>query len=330
MKKISLCVLAMQLVASSAFAAPTYKLTAPIVIGGEARWDYITVDSAQHRLYVSHATQTEVIDTQTNKLIGTIADTAGVHGIAIAADLGLGFTSNGKDNSVTVFDLATLKTRNKIAVGTNPDAIVYEAKSHRVVTFNGRSKDASVIDAQSGKLLGTVAIGDKPEFAQINAAGNIYFNGENNGELNVLDPLKMTLTQRTTLKPCDSPSGLAIDNQQRLYSVCENKLMIVSAGDGKRLAQTAIGAGADGVAWLDGYAFSANGQDGNVTMVGESATGKFESLATIPTALSARTIAADPATHKLYLPAADFTPADSSGKRQGVAGSFRILILEKQ
>lgn len=329
MRKLPVAVCAFAFV-SAAWAAPAYKVSSTIAVGGEARWDYLYVDSTQHRLYVSHGTQTEVIDTQSNKVIGTIANTNGVHGIAIAGDLGLGFISDGKDNSVTVFDLSSLKTRNTIAVGSNPDAIVYEAQSHRVVTFNGRSKDATVLDAQSGKVIGTVKIGGKPEFAQIDKAGDIYFNVEDSSELATLSPSTLKLTQRQSLKPCDSPTGLAMDGQQRLYSVCDNKMMIVSAHDGKAIAQLPIGAGPDGVAWMDGYAFSANGEDGTISMVGEAADGKLQAVSTIKTAIGARTIAADPTTHKLYLPTADFTPGQNGGKRQGVPGTFRILVVDSQ
>ncbi len=329
MKKILAAVLALPFAGALA-AAPSYKVTHSIAVGGEARWDYVTLDSAAHRLYVSHGTQTEVIDLQSEKVIGTIADTEGVHGIAVASDLGLGFTSNGKSNSVTVFDLATLKTRSTIKVGTGPDAIVYAAEGNRVVTFNGRSKDATVIEAKSGTVAGTVAIGGRPEYAQTGGDGKIYLNVEDTGELAVLDPVALKVERRNSLKPCDGPSGLAMDGQQRVYSVCDNKMMIVSAGDGKRLAQVGIGAGPDGAAWLDGQVFSANGADGTITVVGEDASGKFQAQATIPTAAGARTIAADPATHKLYLPVADMKPAQAGERRQGIPGTFRILVLERQ
>jgi YVTN family beta-propeller protein len=333
MKKILAALLVAPLAlpfASALAAAPDYKVTHSIAVGGEARWDYLTVDSGAHRLYVSHGTQTEVIDTQSEKVIGTIAGTEGVHGIAIASDLGVGYTSNGKSNSVTVFDLATLKTRSTINVGTNPDAIVYVAASSRLITFNGRSKDATVIDAKTGAVTGTVAVGGKPEFAQVGSDGKVYFNGEDTSELEVLDPVALKIVRRSSLKPCDSPSGLAIDSQQRLYSVCDNKMMIVTGSDGKRAAQVAVGSGPDGVAWLDGLAFSANGVDGNVTIVGESTPGKFQPLATIPSAAGARTIAADAATHKLYLPTADLKPGTTGERRQGIPGTFRILVLERQ
>jgi hypothetical protein len=326
--KIALAVLLSLPFASALAATPAYKVSHSIAVGGDAKWDYLTVDSAAHRLYVSHGTQTEVIDTQSEKVVGTIADTNGVHGIAIASDLGLGFTSNGKTDSVTVFELATLKVRGTIKVGTNPDAIVYAGG--RVVTFNGRSKDATVVDAKAGTVLGTVAVGGKPEFAQVGGDGKVYFNIEDTSELAALDPVALKLEHRSTLKPCDSPTGLAIDDQQRLYSVCDNKMMVISGTNGKRLAQADIGSGPDGVAWLDGQAFSANGADGTVTIVGESAPGKFQTVATIPSAAGARTIAADAATHKLYLPTADLKPGQTGERRQGIPGTFRILVLERQ
>ncbi|HEX7645186.1 MAG TPA: YncE family protein [Burkholderiaceae bacterium] len=316
--------------AAAPAAIPSYKVTHSIAVGGEARWDYVALDSAAHRLYVSHGTQTEVIDLQSEKVIGTIADTEGVHGIAVASDLGLGFTSNGKSNSITVFDLATLKTRNTIKVGIGPDAIVYAAAGSRVVTFNGRSKDATVIDAKSGTVAGTVAIGGRPEYALAGRDGKVYLNVEDTGELAVLDPVALKIGHRNSLKPCDGPSGLAMDSNERLYSVCDNKMMIVSTGDGKRLAQVPIGAGPDGAVWLDGQAFSANGADGTITVAGEDASGQFQVQATIPTAPGARTIAADPVTHRLYLPVADYKPAQAGERRQGIPGTFRILVLERQ
>jgi DNA-binding beta-propeller fold protein YncE len=326
--RIALCVLA--LFAGAASATPSLKISNTIAIGGDARWDYLYADSEQHRLYVSHGTQTEVIDTQTNKSAGTIADTNGVHGIAIASDLGLGFISNGKDNSVTVFELSSLKTRTTIKVGGNPDAIIYVPQTQRVVTFNGASKDATVIDAKKNTVLGTVKIGGKPEFAQLDSAGDIYFNIEDSAELAVLSSSTLKLTQRFALKPCDSPTGLAVDKDQRFYSVCDNKLMMVTAHDGKNLAQLPIGAGPDGVAWMDGYAYSANGQDGTLSMVGADASGKLQTLATVPTAIGARTIAADSSTHRLYLPTADYKPAQNGGRRQGIPGTFRVLVVDVQ
>ncbi len=234
------------LLASAALAAPpAYKVIDKIKIGGGGRWDYSYVDTANHRLYVSHGTQTEVIDTNTDKLVGTIPGTNGVHGIAIAADLGKGFTSDGGDNDVSVFDLKTLKVTGKIKTGQNPDAIIYEPMSHRVFTFNGRSSDATAIDAKTGDVIAaSIPVGGKPEFAQIDGKGHIYANIEDKNEIIEVNAKDALVAKRYSIAPCDSPSGLVIDPKGRLYSVCENKMMIVSdPASGKVLANGSDGRG---------------------------------------------------------------------------------------
>ncbi len=255
--------------AAAAFAAaPTYKVITKIKIGGGNRWDYSYVDSTNHRLYVSHGTQTEVIDTNTDKLVGTIMGTTGVHGIAIADDLGVGFTSDGGDNDVTVFDIKTLAVKTKIKTGQNPDSIIYEPTSHRVFTFNGRSSDSTAIDAKTlAVVAASIPVGGKPEFAQIDGKGHIYVNIEDKNEIIEVDAKNALVAKRYSIAPCDSPSGLTFDlKKTTLFSVCENKMMIVSnPATGKVLATPEIGAGPDGVAFDDGYAFSANGRDGNIT-----------------------------------------------------------------
>ena len=187
-------------------------------------------------------------------------------------DLGKGFTSDGGDNDVTVFDLKTLMVTGKIKTGQNPDAIIYEPVSHRVFTFNGRSADATAIDAKTGEVItASIPVGGKPEFAQIDGKGHIYANIEDKNEIIEVNAKDALVTKRYSIAPCDSPSGLVIDPKGRLYSVCENKLMIVSdPASGKVLATVPVGAGDDGVAFDDGYAFAANGADGTVTMVGET------------------------------------------------------------
>jgi len=323
--------------AAAAFAAaPTYKVITKIKIGGGNRWDYSYVDSNNHRLYVSHGTQTEVIDTNTDKIVGTIPGGNPVHGIAVAEDLGVGFISNGADNDVTVFDLKTLAVKTKIKTGQNPDSIIYEPTSHRVFTFNGRSSDSTAIDAKTlAVITASIPVGGKPEFAQIDGKGHIYVNIEDKNEIIEVDAKNALVAKRYSIAPCDSPSGLTFDlKKTNLYSVCENKMMIVSnPATGKVLATPAIGAGPDGVAFDDGYAFSANGQDGNITMVGETSPGKFEPVATIQTQRLARTIAADQKAHKLYLPAAESgPPAVGKDGKQGknpsvVADSFEIIVV---
>jgi len=330
MKKSILLILA-----AVAFAAPpAYKIANKIKVGGGARWDYAYVDAANHRLYVSHGTQTEVIDTASDKLVGTIPGTNGVHGVAIAGDLGRGFTSDGGDNDVTIFDLKTLKVISKVKTGQNPDAIIYEPVSRRIFTFNGRSSDSTAIDAKTGDVVAaSIPVGGKPEFAQIDGKGHIYANIEDKNEIIEVDAKNALVAKRYSIAPCDSPSGLAIDPKGRLYSVCENKLMIVSdPATGKVLATAAIGGGTDGVAFDDGYAFSANGADGTVTMVGETSPGKFEPVATIPTQRSARTIASDQRAHKLYLPTAELGPPaegkdGKKGRPQPLPDTFTIMVL---
>src|SRR5579872_1711687 len=249
MKK-SLFVLVLMAASSAFAAAPTYKVLTKIKVGGGARWDYSYLDTASHRLYVSHGTQTEVIDTTTDKLVGTIPGSTGVHGIAIAGDFGRGFTSDGGDNDVTVFDLKTLKVLSKVKTGQNPDSIIYEPVSKRVFTFNGRSSDSTAIDAKTGDVItASIPVGGKPEFAQVDGKGHIYVNIEDKNEIIEVDAKNALVTKRYSIAPCDSPSGLVLDPKGRLYSVCENKMMIVSdPASGKVLASPAIGPGTDGVA----------------------------------------------------------------------------------
>ena len=326
--------------AATMAAPPVYKVVNKIKIGGGGRWDYAYLDSANHRLYVSHGTQTEVIDTATDKLVGTIMGTNGVHGIAIADDLGRGFTSDGADNDVTVFDVKTLKVltnvgaSGKIKTGQNPDAIIYEPVSHRIFTFNGRSKDSTAVDARTGEVVtSSIPMGGKPEFAQVDGKGHIYVNIEDKNEIVEIDAKNALVSKRYSIAPCDGPSGLSFDAKKtHLYSVCGNKMMIVSdPATGKVLATPAIGAGPDGVAFDDVYAFSANGRDGNITMVGETSPGKFEPVATIPTQFGARTIAADQRAHKLYLPAVETgPPAEKDGKQvrnPPIPDSFSIVVV---
>jgi len=317
-------------------AAPTYKVITKIKIGGANRWDYAYLDSDNHRLYVSHGTQTEVIDTATDKLVGTIPGTNGVHGIAIANDLGLGFTSDGMDNDVSVFDLKTLAVKSKVKTGQNPDAIIYEPTSKRVYAFNGRSADATAIDAKTlAVVAASIPLGGKPEFAQIDGKGHIYTNIEDKNEIVEIDAKNALVSKRYSIAPCDGPTGLAFDLKKvHLFSACGNKMMVVSdPATGKVIATPAIGAGSDGAAFDDAYAFSSNGGDGTITMIGETSPGKFEVVATITTTRGARTIAADQKAHKLYLPAQEFgPPAEGKDGKKGknpssIPDSFGIVVV---
>jgi DNA-binding beta-propeller fold protein YncE len=334
MKSLLLLGLGAAAAISALAAPPAYKVLTKIKIGGATGWDYVYVDSANHRLYVSHTAQTEVIDTSTDKLVGTIPGTNGVHGIAVANDLGRGFTSDGRDNDVTIFDLKTLAVLGKVKTGTNPDSIIYEPTTKRVFTFNGRSSDSTVFEGKTGTIVAaSIPVGGKPEFAQIDGKGNVYFNLEDKNEIGVIDAKTATLTKHYSIAPCDGPSGLAIDPKNRLFSVCGKKTMVISdPAAGKVIGTAEIGLGVDGVAYDDGYAFSANGRDGSITMVGETSPGKFEAVATIPTQNGARTIGADQKAHKLYLPTAEYGPPAES--KDGKAGrpvvkpdSFMILVV---
>ena len=333
MKKLVFVAVAAALVA----APPSYKVSSKIKIGGAPRWDYSFVDSTNHRLYVSHGTQTEVLDTATDKVVGTIPDTKGVHGIAVAEDLGKGFTSNGTTNDVTIFDLKTLKVTGNVKTGANPDAIIYEPVTKRVLTMNGRSNDTTIFDANTGQVYSAgVPVGGKPEFAQVDGKGHVYVNLEDKNEIIEITAKDGVVSKRYSIAPCDGPSGLAIDRaKMRLYSVCGNKTMVISDPvAGKVIGTAEIGAGPDGVAFDDGYAFSANGRDGNITMVGETAPGKFGPVATIPTQAGARTIAADQKNHKLYLPAAEMGPAPppkdgKAGRPQPLPDTFMVVVVSR-
>ncbi len=321
--------------AVTAIAASTgYHIIKEIKIGGEGGWDYLTMDSASRRLYVSHNTHVVVVDVDAGKIVGDIPDTQGVHGIAIVPQLNRGFTSNGRTNNVTIFDLKTLKTISQTQTGENPDSIRYEPLSGRVFTFNGRSNNSTAIDAKTGNVAGTIAMGGKPEFSVADGKGKIYVNIEDTSEVVEIDAAKLAVTKRYSLKPCDGPSGLAIDTKnRRLFSVCGNRLMAVSDPDaGRVLATPAIGQGPDGAAFDPGtgYAFSSNG-DGTLTVVHETA-GKWEVVENLATQRGARTIALDEKTHNVYLPTAESGPPAAGGRGQRASflpDSFKVLVVGK-
>ena len=332
-KVISLSVL-IAAAAFAAFAASTgYHVIKEIKIGGEGGWDYPEIDSAARRLYLSHGNHVVVVDPDSGKVVGDIPDTPGVHGIQIAASLNRGFISNGRGNNVTIFDLKTLKTISQPKTGENPDDIRYEPKTDRVFTFNGRSNNATVIDAKTGMVVATIPVGGKPEFAVADDKGHVYANVEDTNEIIEIDAAKAAVTKRYSLKPCDGPSGLAIDNKnRRLFSVCGNKMMAVSDPDaGKVVATPAIGAGPDGVVFdpSNGYVMSSNG-DGTLTVVKENA-GKWEVLENVATARGARTIALDAKTHNVYLPTAEPGPPATTGQRRAtfLPDSFKVLVVGK-
>jgi DNA-binding beta-propeller fold protein YncE len=326
--------LAIAMHGAPAAAAP--QVIATIALPGPVRWDYVTVDPATHRLYVAHRDRVDVFDTRDNKSLLQLAPTPGVHGAVAAPDLNRIFTSNGADGTVAVFDATSGKLMQTVKAGKNPDAIVYEPVTHRVFAFNGDSSDVTAIDARSLRVLAASipALGT-PEFAVVDGRGHVYFNIEDKSELAVLDAQTLQIERHYSLAPCGEPTGLTIDPRGRLYSVCRNGVMVVSdPSQGRVIGHAPIGHGADGVAWLDGKAYSANGRDGTISVVAETAEGDpFETVATVPTAQGARTIVADPNEHKLFSATADFKPQPSPGagkssRPEAIPGTFRVLVLK--
>jgi outer membrane protein assembly factor BamB len=327
------------LFALGALAVPQYHVTGKISLPGAGGWDYVAADSDGRRLYVSHATVVQVVDLDSGKMIGEIPDTNGVHGIAIANDLGRGFISAGRDNDVVIFDLKTLKTIGTAKTGANPDGILYEPTTQRVFTFNGRSNDATAVDAKTGSVVGTIALGGKPEFPATDGRGNVFVNIEDKNEIVHLNPKNLAVEAHWSIAPAESPSGLAIDTvNHRLFSVCDGKAMVILDYDtGKVIATVPIGDGPDAAGFDPSthLAFSSNGKDGTLTVVKEESKNKFAVAATVPTEKGARTMAIDLKTHKIYLPDADFGPAPaatSSNPRPRpaiVPGSFRLLVLSE-
>jgi DNA-binding beta-propeller fold protein YncE len=316
-----------------AIAAPL--VVATIALPDPVRWDYVSVDPAAHRLYVAHRERVDVIDIRDHRSVLQLAPTPGVHGAAAASDLNRVFTSNGADGTVGVFDATSGELLQTVKAGKNPDAIVYEPLTQRVFAFNGKSSDATAIDARSLKVLAdSIAVSGTPEYAVADGRGHVYFNIEDKSELAVLDAQTLQIQRHYSLAPCEGPSGLAIDPGGRLYSVCQNGVMVVSDPvQGRVIGQAAIGRGADGVAWLDGKAYSANGRDGTISVVSEGTDGHFETIATVPTAQGARTIAADPDGHVLFTPTADFKSRPASdvakpGRPEAIPGTFRVLVLK--
>ena len=288
-----------------------YVIQRQFTLGGPGGWDYLTVDSATNRLFISRSDRVLVVSTRDGTLIATIPDTQGVHGIALAPALGKGFTSNGRADTVTVFDLKTLKATKTIQVGGhNPDAVLYDQASKHLYTFNGRSQDISVIDPLNDSVIATVPAGGKPEFAVTDGAGRIFFNIEDKSQIGVIDSSTDKLIGTWPLKNCEEPTGLALDvDHKRLFSVCGNGVLVVTdASSGKHVAEVPIGKGPDAAAF-DGQrnlVFSSNGEDGTLTVVHEDDPDHYSVFANAGTQKSARTMALDARTHRLYLVAAQF------------------------
>jgi len=321
----------------AAYAANTdYHLLKKIPLGGTGGWDYAAVDNAARRLYVSRGTHVMVLDLTNDKVIGDIAPAPGVHGIAFALEFNRGFISNGRDNSVTIFDLKTLKILDKVNVGLNPDAIIYDPASKRVFTFNGRSKDATALDAASGKVAATIALGGKPEFAASDNNGKVYVNIEDTGEVVEIDSVKLAVARRFLLAPGVEPTGMAFDLKNKLiFSGCHNKLMVVlDALSGKVVVTVPIGEGVDACAFdpQTGLIFTSNG-DGTLTVIKEASPNKFTVMQNVATQHGSRTMALDLKSHRVYLPAAIFSKTEEEAMPNGrkhpamVKDSFSIIVV---
>ena len=329
-----LMILSFAALALAAVAGSGYHVVTTYKVGGEGGWDYLTADSDARRVYISRGTHVMVLDADSGKIVGDIPDTPGVHGIALAPELGRGFTSNGREGTVSIFDLKTLATSAKVKVGDNPDAILYDPATKRVFTFNGRSQDSTAIDAATGKVLGTIKLDGKPEFAASDARGEIFVNIEDKSELTAIDSNKLEVKSTWPLAPCEGPSGLSIDRKNRhLFAGCDKMMAIVDADSGKVLATPAIGDGVDATTFDagTGLAFASCGE-GVLTVVKEESPGKF-SAENVPTQRGARTLALDAKTHNVFVVTAEFGPrpaatADNPHPRPPMLpDSFVVLVV---
>jgi DNA-binding beta-propeller fold protein YncE len=333
---------AMTLAASSVLhgqaATPGYHVVHRINTGGEGGWDYVTADPDGNRLFLSRGTHAMVIDLGRDSVVGDIPNTAGIHGVALAPELNRGFTSNGRDSSVTIFDYKTLAPIGVVKVpGRNPDAILYDPGTKRVFTFNGGTSNATAIDATNGTVVGTVDLGGKPETA-VSDGGKVYANIEDKSEIAVFDPKTLVVQARWPLAPCEGPSGLAIDRvHQRLFAGCGNKTMaVVDMRTGKVVAAPAVGSGVDAAGFDPGtqLAFTSNGE-GTITVVHEDTPDKYTVVETVPTQRGARTMAVNPKTHRLYTVTAEFgpTPAPTADRPRPrppmLPGTFVVLELDR-
>jgi DNA-binding beta-propeller fold protein YncE len=316
-----------------------YHLAKKVTLGGEGGWDYLLADSANQRVFISRGTHTMVVDAADGKVLGDIPNTLGVHGIALAPEFNRGFTSNGRANTVTIFDLRTLQTIGEVKVNAeNPDSIVYDPASKRVFTFNGRSGNSTAIDAKSGEVAGMVPLGGKPETAQADGAGHIYVNIEDKGQIVAFDSEALKVLNTWSIAPCEEPSGLAFDvEHKRLFAGCGNKIMaVVDSTNGKVVTTVPIGEGVDanGFDPGTGFAFASCG-DGTLTIVHEDSPDKYTVADMIQTQRGARTMTVDTKTHNVYTVTAEFgpRPAPSADNPRGrpplVPNTFTLLIYAR-
>lgn len=335
----SIAVLSFALVtlASRARAADgPYAFKKDIAIGGEGGWDYLSVDAAARRLYVTHATRVVVIDLETETVVGEVKDTPGVHGFAVASDLGRGFASNGAENKASIVDLTTLAPISKVDTGANPDSILFEPARAEVYTFNGRGQNATVFDAKTGTVVATIPLDGKPEFAQVDAKlGRVYVNIEDKSVIRAIDTKAHTVVASWPLAPGEEPTGLAFDPaSRRLFATCDKALVVLNPDTGKVVTTLATGEGVDAVAFDPGtkYVF-ASASDGTMTIAHLDSPDKLSLVQTLKTPTRGRTMTLDPKTHNLYVASAQFEPAPAPTaetprpRPKMVAGSFHVAVF---
>ncbi|MCX6249676.1 MAG: YncE family protein [Bacteroidetes bacterium] len=309
-----------------------YKLIKEIPVEGDGFWDYLSIDQGTGRLFLSHGTIVQVIDLATEKVIGVIPNTTGVHGIAIELEAGKGYISDGRIDTITVIDCKTLATLGKIAsTGKNPDAIIYDPYSKRVCAFNGRSQNITVIDVVADKVVGTIPVSGKPEFAVSDGKGKMFVNIEDKSTIVKFDPVTLKVEAEWPLAPGKEPSGLAYDKKnQRLFSACSDskQMVVMNATNGKVIQALPMGAGCDGLIFIpeDKNIITSNGE-GTLTVIHQNDPDHYSVIQTLPTKKGARTITYDPKTKKIYLPTAEVKM--ENGKRAVTPGSFKVLVVSK-
>jgi DNA-binding beta-propeller fold protein YncE len=334
MKKTVFFFIAAATAAITASAQQDVHIVNTFHIASTGGWDYLTVSPVNNWLYVSHGTQVNVLNKTTGDSVGIIENTTGVHGIAFDAANKKGFTSNGRLNSVTVFDINTNKLLAQIATGINPDAIMYEPFSKKIITCNGRSKNLSIIDPVENKLLDSIDVGGKPETAVSDGEGKLFVNIEDKNEIVVVDIKTFKVMHHWPVAPGEGPTGLAIDKKtKRLFAGCEKLLVVLDAVSGNTVDKIIIGDGCDGVAFDEATnnIYTANGADGTVSVIHEDAPSKFSLVQTVTTKKSARTITLDQQSHLIYLPAADLEMPEpgQKGRPKMKPGTFQILVVGK-
>jgi YVTN family beta-propeller protein len=323
-------------IAAVAAAGTNYHLANTYVLGGDGGWDYLTYDSASKRLFLSRSTHVMVVDPLSGTIAGDIPDTPGVHGIAIAADLGKGFTSNGTDGTVTVFDLTSLAKLATVQTGgKNPDGIAYDPVTKRVFTFNGGSNDATAIDARTNAVVATIPLGGRPEFPAVDGRGMVYDNVESTSEIVAIDARSAKVVSRFPLGTCQSPSGLSMDApHRRLFAACTGEMGVVDADSGKVIATIPTGAGTDATRYdeTSGMVFASNGRDATLTVVHEDDPDHFRLVQNAATAPGARTMELDPQSGNVYLVTAKLVEnpnaTTSRARYRPVPGTFELITMK--